>query len=137
MTQQVSVLIVDDENELRKSVASVLGSAMPGFEFKITEAANGLEAINAVKSGDFDLVLMDVRMPEMDGLEALIQIKAQDPRVFVVIMTAHSNLQDAITAIKEGAYDYVEKPVQPDKLATIVSKALGLVFGDFCTSPRR
>jgi DNA-binding NtrC family response regulator len=124
MTQQVSVLIVDDENELRKSVASVLGSAMPGFEFKITEAANGLEAINAVKSGDFDLVLMDVRMPEMDGLEALTQIKAQDPRVFVVIMTAHSNLQDAITAIKEGAYDYVEKPVQPDKLATIVSKAL-------------
>lgn len=124
MTQQVSVLIVDDESELRKSVASVLGSAMPGFDFKITEAANGLEAINQVKSGDFDLVLMDVRMPEMDGLQALAQIKAQDPRVFVVIMTAHSNLQDAVTAIKEGAYDYVEKPVQPEKLATIVTKAL-------------
>jgi two-component system, NtrC family, response regulator AtoC len=124
MTQEVSVLIVDDESELRKSVASVLATAMPAFTFKVSEAATGREALDAVKANDFDLVLMDVRMPEMDGLEALSQIKAQDPRVFVVIMTAHSNLQDAVTAIKGGAYDYVEKPVQPDKLAQIVTKAL-------------
>ena len=77
-----------------------------------------------VKQNTFDLVLMDVRMPEMDGLEALSQIKALDPRIFVVIMTAHSNLQDAVTAIREGAYDYIEKPVQPEKLAAIVKKAL-------------
>lgn len=124
MSQEVSVLIVDDESELRKSVASVLATAMPAFHFKISEAANGREAVDLVKASDFDLVLMDVRMPEMDGLEALAQIKAQDPRVFVVIMTAHSNLQDAVLAIKSGAYDYVEKPVQPEKLAGIVTKAL-------------
>jgi two-component system response regulator AtoC len=63
-------------------------------------------------------------MPEMDGLEALAKIKALDPRIFVVIMTAHSNLQDAVTAIRDGAYDYVEKPVQPEKLAQIVKKAI-------------
>ncbi len=124
MNQEVSVLIVDDESELRKSVASVLVTAMPAFNFKVNEAATGKEALEAVKANDYDLVLMDVRMPEMDGLEALAQIKAQDPRVFVVIMTAHSNLQDAVTAIKGGAYDYVEKPVQPEKLAQIVTKAL-------------
>ncbi|HMN68953.1 MAG TPA: sigma-54 dependent transcriptional regulator [Bdellovibrionales bacterium] len=124
MNQEISVLIVDDESELRKSVASVLGSAMPGYVFKVTEASNGREAVEAVRAHDFDLVLMDVRMPEMDGLEALAQIKASDPRVFVVIMTAHSNLQDAVAAIRSGAYDYVEKPVQPEKLATIVKKAI-------------
>ncbi len=126
MTQEVSILIVDDESELRKSVASILHTTMPGFVFKIAEAANGREAIELVKNtaAPFDLVMMDVRMPEMDGLEALTQIKALDPRIFVVIMTAHSNLQDAVTAIKGGAYDYVEKPVQPDKLSQIVKKAL-------------
>jgi len=126
MTQEVSILIVDDESELRKSVASILQSTMPGYEFKISEAGTGREALDLVKSSanEFDLVLMDVRMPEMDGLEALTQIKALDPRVFVVIMTAHSNLQDAVVAIKGGAYDYVEKPVQPEKLAQIVKKAL-------------
>lgn len=124
MSQQVSVLIVDDESELRKSVASILQTAMPGFAFEVSEAGNGREALEAVQNSTFDLVLMDVRMPEMDGLEALTQIKTLDPRVFVVIMTAHSNLQDAVTAIKGGAYDYVEKPVQPEKLAQIVQKAL-------------
>ena len=126
MTQEVSILIVDDESELRKSVASILQTTMPGYVFKISEAGNGREAIELVKntSAEFDLVMMDVRMPEMDGLEALTQIKTLDPRVFVVIMTAHSNLQDAVTAIKGGAYDYVEKPVQPDKLSQIVKKAL-------------
>jgi len=128
MTNEVSVLIVDDESELRKSVASVLTSTMPEFKFEINEAATGREALEkvtlAAKGAGFDLVLMDVRMPEMDGLEALARIKTVDPRIFVVIMTAHSNLQDAVKAIRDGAYDYVEKPVQPEKLAHIVKKAI-------------
>ncbi len=128
MTNEVSVLIVDDESELRKSVASVLSTTMPDFKFEISEAASGLQALDMVKdsakNAGFDLVLMDVRMPEMNGLEALAQIKALDPRIFVVIMTAHSNLQDAVSAIRDGAYDYVEKPVQPEKLAQIVKKAI-------------
>lgn len=124
MTQEISVLIVDDEAELRKSVASVLTSTMPEYSFQIQEAGTGKEALDLVPKNDFDLVLMDVRMPEMDGLEALNKIKEADPRVFVVIMTAHSNLQDAVVAIKGGAYDYVEKPVQPEKLVLIVKKAL-------------
>ena len=124
MTNQIHVLIVDDESELRKSVASVLSNTMPEFAFNVHEAGNGREALALVEAQDFDLVLMDVRMPEMDGLEALAKIKALDPRIFVVIMTAHSNLQDAVTAIREGAYDYIEKPVQPKKLTDIVKKAI-------------
>lgn len=124
MKDKLTTLIVDDEAELRKSVISILHSNMPEIEFDITEAANGREALNQVMARQYDLVLMDVKMPEMNGLEALTAIKEHDPRTFVVLMTAHSNLQDAVAAIKEGAYDYTEKPVQPEKLASVVRKSL-------------
>lgn len=120
----LKTLIVDDEAELRKSVMSILKNTQLGIQFDIEEATNGKEALDKVKAGDFDLILMDVRMPEMNGLEALKEIKEHDPSTFVVIMTAHSNLNDAISAIKEGAYDYLEKPVSPEKLTDIVKKSL-------------
>jgi DNA-binding NtrC family response regulator len=124
MKNELKILIVDDEAELRASVGSVLQSILPQYQIKVLEADNGRQAVDLVKNDDFDLVLMDVRMPEMDGLQALEEIKTNDPRTFVVIMTAHSNLQDAITAIKCGAYDYIEKPVQPERLAAMVTKAV-------------
>lgn len=121
---RLNTLIVDDENELRRSVISILQTTMPEIEFNIDEASNGREALDKVKEKQWDLVLMDVKMPEMNGLEALTAIKEHDPRTFVVLMTAHSNLNDAVIAIKEGAYDYVEKPVQPQRLTEIVRKSL-------------
>lgn len=124
MQQQLSVLIVDDEAELRRSVVHILQSTLSDVAFEITEASNGREALDLFQKKDFDLVMMDVRMPEMNGLEALARMKEHDPRTFVVIMTAHSNLQDAVTAIKDGAYDYVEKPVNAQRLAEIVRKAI-------------
>lgn len=122
----LKVLIVDDESELRKSIGSVLTtmSAISEYEFQITEAENGILAIQKAMQSDFDLVLMDVRMPEMNGLEALTKIKEHDPRTFVVIVTAHSNLKDAVEAIKEGAYDYIEKPLQTERLSQIVKKCI-------------
>src|SRR6185312_175572 len=124
MQQQLSVLIVDDEVELRKSVVHILQSTLSDVTFAITEAGNGREALDLFQRQSFDLVMMDVRMPEMSGLEALSKMKEHDPRTFILIMTAHSNLQDAVTAIKDGAYDYVEKPVNPQRLSEIVRKSL-------------
>ncbi len=123
-SETLNVLIVDDEIELRKSVASTLTATMMDVQFHIEEASNGLEAINKIKQNEFDLVLMDVKMPEMNGLEALQEIKAHDPRTFVVIMTAHSNFEDAKIAIREGAYDYIEKPVKAENLTSIVQKSI-------------
>lgn len=123
MKKRIQALIVDDEAELRKSVISILHNSIPDFEFDIEEAVDGREAVEKFKSADWDLVLMDVRMPNLTGIEALKLIKAHDPRTFVVLMTAHSNLQDAVAAIKEGAYDYLEKPVQPQRLIEIVTRA--------------
>ncbi|MFM6927680.1 MAG: sigma-54-dependent transcriptional regulator [Bdellovibrio sp.] len=124
MTNKLHTLIVDDEAELRRSVISILKSTMPEIDFTIDEAATGKEALEKVQKQSWDLVLMDVKMPEMNGLEALSAIKEHDPRTFVVLMTAHSNLHDAVLAIKEGAYDYVEKPVNPQQLTEIVRKSL-------------
>lgn len=124
MTNKLHTLIVDDEAELRRSVISILKSTMPEIDFTIEEAATGKEALEKVQKQSWDLVLMDVKMPEMNGLEALTAIKEHDPRTFVVLMTAHSNLHDAVLAIKEGAYDYVEKPVNPQQLTEIVRKSL-------------
>lgn len=121
---RLKVLIVDDEDELRNSMSSFLQTSLPQVNFEITEAENGKIAIERVKQFPFDIVLMDIKMPELNGLEALKQIKEHDPRTFVVLMTAHSNLADAVQAIKEGAYDYLEKPVQSDKLGAIVKKCL-------------
>lgn len=126
MTQaanELSALIVDDEAELRKSVISILKNSLPDFTFQIDEAADGAEALEKYKAGNWDLVLMDVRMPNMNGIEALRAIKSHDPRTFVMLMTAHANVQDAISAVKEGAYDYIEKPVQPEKLVELVTRA--------------
>ncbi|MGZ3772648.1 MAG: sigma-54-dependent transcriptional regulator [Pseudobdellovibrionaceae bacterium] len=124
MINKLNTLIVDDEVELRRSVISILKSTMPEIDFTIDEASTGKEALEKVKTKQWDLVLMDVKMPEMNGIEALTAIKEHDPRTFVVLMTAHSNLHDAVLAIKEGAYDYIEKPVQPQLLAEIVRKSL-------------
>lgn len=123
---KLTALIVDDELELRKSVVSILKNMeqSESLSFEFAEASTGLEAIEKAKTQFWDLILMDVRMPEMDGLTALHHIKEADPRTFVVIMTAHSNLKDAITAIKDGAYDYLEKPVSPEKLHSIVKKSI-------------
>jgi two-component system response regulator AtoC len=121
----LKALIVDDEADLRASIRQILDRSIPNFAFTIGEARTGVEAVKMVKTGDWDLVLMDVRMPEMDGMEALKQIKEEDPRIFVVLITAHANLQDAVEAIKQGAYDYVEKPLQISRLTEIVQKANG------------
>jgi two-component system response regulator AtoC len=123
---KLRALIVDDEIELRKSVATILKKIEPELhiEFDIEESSNGLDAVQKANTDFFDLILMDVKMPELDGLSALQQIKEHNPQTFILIMTAHSNLNDAVLAIKEGAYDYVEKPVSSEKLTDLVRKSL-------------
>ncbi|MBY0316603.1 MAG: sigma-54 dependent transcriptional regulator, partial [Bdellovibrionales bacterium] len=122
MQKPTRILIVDDEADLRASIISILEQEIPS-PLTCDQAATGLEAIKLVETNFYDLILMDVKMPEMDGLQALQKIKELDPRTFVVIITAHSNVRDAIEAIKEGAYDYLEKPINRAKLLEIYKKS--------------
>lgn len=114
-----SILVVDDEPELRKQITSILTDK----GYKVAEASNGREALEKLSAVDFPLVLCDVKMPEMDGLEFLKQVRENEISSAVALITAHGNIRDAIAAIREGAFDYVEKPINEKALTELVEKA--------------
>lgn len=114
------VLVVDDDADLRLSVASALSES----HYQVDQAKDGEEAVNRVRAGKYKLVILDVNMPRMSGLEALKEIKAHDPSIIAIILTAFSNIRDAVEATKEGAYNYLEKPIKAENLVYMVDKAL-------------
>ncbi len=114
------VLVVDDDPGLRMIVASALGEA----DYLVDQAQDGEEAVNKVRANGYNLVLLDMNMPRMDGMECLKQIKSYDPSIIVIILTAFSNVRDAIEATKEGAYNYLEKPVKAENLVYLLDRAL-------------
>lgn len=115
------VLVVDDDASLRLSVKSTL---LATERFEIDEAYDGLDAVDKVKNNNFNMVLLDVDMPRLSGLDALLQIKQHDPSIIVIIMTAFANIDDAVRAVKEGAYNYVSKPVRGEELISMVDNAI-------------
>ncbi|MDC1175019.1 sigma-54 dependent transcriptional regulator [Bacteriovoracaceae bacterium] len=114
------VLVVDDDKVLQDSIRQ----ALEFHHFYVDVADNGKEALNAVTSEKYDLVVMDVNMPEMDGIEALTHIKKYDASIIVLILTAYSNVSDAVKVVKEGAYNYLEKPISSDNLVALIKRAL-------------
>lgn len=114
------VLVVDDDKVLQQSVKQ----ALEFHQFKVDVADNGKEALSSVYKEKYDLIVMDVNMPEMDGIEALTQIKKFDPSIIVLILTAYSNVTDAVKAVKEGAYNYLEKPITSENLVSLIKRAL-------------
>ncbi len=114
------ILVVDDDGGLRLTVTHALGES----NYSVDQAQDGEDAVNKVLAGNFDLVLMDVNMPRMDGLTALKQIKAYDPSIIVIMLTAYANIRDAIEATKEGAYNYLEKPIKAENLVYMIDRAL-------------
>jgi DNA-binding NtrC family response regulator len=114
------VLVVDDDKVLQQSVRQ----ALEYHHFTVEVADNGKEAVSAVYRDKYDLVVMDVNMPEMDGIQALTEIKKHDPTIIVLILTAFSNVTDAVKAVKEGAYNYLEKPISGDNLVALIKRAL-------------
>src|SRR3954468_14424697 len=114
------VLVVDDDADLRLSVASALSEN----HYLVDQARDGEEGVNRVRAGNYQLVLLDVNMPRLSGIEALREIKAHDPSIIVIILSAFSNVRDAVEATKEGAYNYLEKPIKAENLVYMVDKAL-------------
>jgi two-component system response regulator HydG len=114
------ILIVDDEESHRIMLRAVLKDE--GYE--VAEAADGTEAIRAVVKEAFDLILMDLRMTSMDGIEALTEIRKISTLVPVLIMTAYGSVKTAVEALKAGAFDYLTKPLDIDELKVLIDKAL-------------
>jgi len=120
MSEKPRILIVDDEESHRIMLRAVLQEE--GYE--ISEAADGSEAVKMVEQDPFDLVLLDMRMTTMDGIEALTEIRKISPRVPVLIMTAYASVKTAVEALKAGAFDYLTKPLDLEELRILIEKAL-------------
>ncbi|MDZ4676143.1 MAG: sigma-54 dependent transcriptional regulator [Oligoflexia bacterium] len=117
----LKVLVVDDDQGLRTSVRAALSSAN---KFEIDEAADGLEAVTKVRAGGVSLVILDVDMPNLGGMDALKLIKEFNPGIIVIVLTAYSNIEDAVRAVKEGAYNYIAKPVKQTDIIEMIDKAM-------------
>ena len=113
------ILVVDDKENMLKLFAKILGD-----EYALTTASDGGHAMSLVAREQFDVVVTDIRMPGADGFEVLAAVKARAPDTEVVMMTAHGTIEDAVAAMKKGAYDYLPKPFDPDAALLVVSRAL-------------
>lgn len=120
MRRQVSILVVDDEEHQRETLQRLL----TGSDYSAALAANGEEALAALERGDFQLVLTDLSMPGMSGIELIRRAKSSFPGLDVIVMTAHGTLETAIDAIRTGASDYMLKPLEHEEVLLRIKQVL-------------
>jgi two-component system response regulator AtoC len=120
MSKRTEVLVVDDESIVRESLSDWLS----GAGYSVDVAASGEEALQILKKKQIIIMIADLVMPGMNGIELMKKAREIVPSISTVIITAHSSIQTAITAIKEGAYDYIEKPFCPEKVEHLVKNLL-------------
>ncbi len=115
------ILVIDDEDIVRRSCSRTLSPL--GYEVRLTQSS--LDGLRMIDEEKFDLVLTDIKMPDMDGIEVLKQVRDRFPEMKVIIMTGYQSVENALKSVQLGAFDYIEKPFSPDTLISSVSKALG------------
>ncbi|MFT3678697.1 MAG: sigma-54 dependent transcriptional regulator [Ferruginibacter sp.] len=115
-----SILIIDDEKAIRKTLAEILS-----YEgYKIEEAADGEEGLKKFSSTLFDVVLCDIKMPKMDGIEFLEKARQVNPDVPIIVISGHGNIETAVEAVKKGAFDYISKPPDLNRMLITLRNAL-------------
>lgn len=115
-----SILVVDDE----KSILNILSAVLIDEGYHVLMATGGIDALKIIKSETPSIVLLDIWMSDMDGIETLRRIKALFPKVIVIMMSGHGSIETAVKATKLGAYDYIEKPLSLEKVVLIIKHAL-------------
>ena len=113
------VLLVEDKSELR----AMLRKALERAGYTVEEAADGSAAVNKIRAQRYLLVLTDLKMPGCSGIEVLRESKQADPTIPVILITAFGSIEEAVTAMKEGAFDFIQKPVDLDHLKLLVERA--------------
>ncbi|NIP43129.1 MAG: sigma-54-dependent Fis family transcriptional regulator, partial [candidate division Zixibacteria bacterium] len=114
------ILVVDDD----KLVNEFINETLTRAGYSVHSALSGPEALKLMEETDYDLILTDVRMPEMDGITLLMKIKAVSPDSVVVVITAYGTIENAVDAMRKGAYDYILKPFSPDEIEIVVRRGL-------------
>src|SRR5882724_1785897 len=122
--EPAKILVVDDE----RSILVLLKEALSQWGYHVTTAASATEALGVLKSELFDALITDIRMPDMSGLELLREVKKQDESIEVVMMTGYPTIASAVQALKEGAYDYLSKPLILDELRHLMSRMMERKF---------
>jgi len=117
--KQIKLLIVDDEEKFLSAIAKRLGRR----DFDVTTATEGNQAIRAAKKGKFDMAILDLRMPGMDGMELLQILKKKHKFLEVIILTGYASIDSAVEATKLGAFSYLEKPYNFEKLLEVLKGA--------------
>ncbi|GAH98335.1 unnamed protein product, partial [marine sediment metagenome] len=112
------ILIVDDEEAQRTLLAGFLEKK----DYTVTTAASGKEAIEKNRTAGFDLAILDLKMPEIDGVEAMAKMKEIDPETDFIILTGYGTVESAVEAMKLGAYDYLNKPINLDELELMIER---------------
>jgi two-component system, NtrC family, response regulator PilR len=120
MTANASILVVDDEENLRRTLALILQRE----GYTVTTAASVMEARECLQEGRFDLVFLDLKLPDASGLTLLPEMRSQNPDLPVLILTAHDKLDVALEAVRGGARDYLLKPIDPPILLARVKEVL-------------
>ncbi len=115
----LKILVIDDEKSIRNTLKDILG--FEGYQVELAE--NGKAGIASVQSNDFDIILCDIKMPEIDGLEVLEQIRKIKPESTVVMISGHGTIDTAVEAIKKGAFDFIEKPLDLNRLLITLRNA--------------
>ncbi len=116
----VHILVIDDERSIRNTLKEILEYE----KFSVDLAENGVEGLEMYKKGSYDIVLCDIKMPEMDGLEVLEKIYEEEDETQVIMISGHGNIDNAVEAIKKGAYDFIEKPLDLNRLLITIRNAL-------------
>jgi DNA-binding NtrC family response regulator len=115
-----TILIADDEPGIRTSLSKLLE-----FEaYRVVLAEDGQRALDILRDRAVDLVLLDIKMPGLDGLEVLAQIHRDQPQLPVVIISGHGSIQTAVEATRLGAYDFIEKPIDADRMLLVIRNGL-------------
>lgn len=119
MSSKAKLLVVDDEAIIRDSLAKWFGE-----EYEVTTAESAKKALTEMAATQFDLALLDIKMPGTDGVELQKKIREDDPELIVIMMTGYASVETAVAALKNGAYDYVSKPFDPDDITHTIKNAL-------------
>jgi len=119
-SDQKNILVVDDDMRVRTIFSSMLRKE----GYRVTAVKDGYETIKAIDEESFDLALVDLRMPGLDGIQVLERVKSRRLQTRVIIYTGYGSVEDAVEAMRKGAADYLTKPFSPNELALSVKKAL-------------
>ncbi|MCB0539497.1 MAG: sigma-54-dependent Fis family transcriptional regulator, partial [Bacteroidetes bacterium] len=114
------ILIVDDERSIRNTLKEILEYE----KYKVDEAEDGAKGLKMIQENHYDVVILDIKMPKMDGIEVLEKAMLENPETPFIMISGHGNLETAVECVKKGAYDYLQKPPDLNRLLITVRNAL-------------